>query len=195
MPPKSVSNRKSKRTKSTIKKSSDEISSVRADLTFGIDSIVTSYQLDLAHTLFRATLQPSFDASLLSEKARAQNAVCTRAQMYVQTYCLQQFTFTCMAKHVLGMITKSAKQKAKPMSQNLHEMFLEAYARIQSGGAKGKSFSAAIKKPFVFLLLLFFASQIRPANPIVCRRSIPNFRLFQPENRRPWKRFHCSSME
>lgn len=129
---------------------------MRADLTFGIDSIVTSYQLGLAHALFRATLQPSFDASLLSEKARARNAVCTRAQMYVQTYCLQQFTFTCMSKHILGMITKATKQKAKPMSKNMHELFLETYARIQSGGAKGKSFSAAIKKPLVFLLLLFY---------------------------------------
>jgi hypothetical protein len=170
--PKSVSNAKRK-SKRTVKKTSDGIFSVRADLTFGIDSILTSYQIDLAHALFRATLQPSFDPFLLSEKARTRNAVCTRAQMYVQTYCLQQFTFTCMAKHVLGMIIKTAKQKAKPMPKNMHELFFETYARIQSGGAKGKSFSAAIKKPLVFLLLLFYciadtsveSSSLQTVNP------------------------------
>lgn len=151
--PKSAkTHRKSKRSKSPLRESSYKI--MRADLTFGIGPILNSYQIGLAHALLRATLQPSFDPSLLkNDQIREKNAVYTRAQMYVQTYCLQQYTLVCMAKHILGMVTQLAKEKTTPMNHNMHELFMDAYRIVQSGG---KSFSTAIKKPILFLLLLFY---------------------------------------
>ena len=128
----------------------------RADPTFGISSIVSSYKIDLAHAMYRSVLQPTFNENALSGKMRTMNFMCTKTQMYLQTYCLQQLVLTGMAQHILTMVMKLAHRKAKPMSMNMHEMMMDAFNAIRkSGGAKNKSMGSAIKKPLVFLLLLF----------------------------------------
>jgi len=73
--------------------------------------------------------------------------------MYVQSYCVQQYTMVSMAKHILGMIVKAADEKATPMDPTAHGFFLEGYRMLQSGGGP---ISKAMKKSLVFLLLLVY---------------------------------------
>jgi len=162
---------------------------IKVDPTFGIFSIFHSYRINLAHTLVRATLQPFFpkDQIIIKDKKiepklRKLCGEVNKSQLYLQTYCLQQIVFAEMAQHILSMVMDALQKKAKPMNGQKHEMFMEAFRAIQTGGGD-KKIDTAIKKPLVFLLLLFYcitATSGNTGNPYELQTVNPTFTIISP---------------